>query len=104
MRKQTKRDLLELVHLIPHEQNDVLNELIELQTILEGLKGVVRRNPHDAAGINDYEYLCNRYGELIKQIKTIVPANADRKIHDAVKAFVADGWKHGICDELYQRV
>ena len=66
MRKQTKRDLLELTRLIPYEQHGILEELISLQTTLRQLRGCVRRNPRDTAGVGRYEGLCERYGVLLR--------------------------------------
>ena len=96
MRKQTKRDLLELAHLIPDEQCDLLNELISLQTMLRKIKGCVRRNPRDTAGVNGYDRLRQQYGVLLRQVGDIIPDGASAKIREAVRAFEVEGRGYGV--------
>ena len=99
MRKQVKRDLLELVHLVPKEKQDaaamLLNEIVFLQKPLADVKRQVESNA-DTASIKNYDMLCKRYSALIKQAMDLIPKTASGETPDALTEFNKDADRHNI--------
>ena len=99
MRKQVKRDLLELVRLVPREKQDaaamLLNEIVFLQKPLADVKRQVE-NGADTASIRNYDMLCKRYSALIKQAMDLIPKTVGGETPDALTEFNKDAARHNI--------